>query len=366
MGNQVIEIAAAEGNTDAADEVRMRVRWQERLPDGGTRKEQVLGRLRDGPLTGDGEPADLRGISLTGEDLREVDLSGCKLAGADLSDADLSRSVLARCDLSGANLFRARLDGSELMGAKLCGANMRECSALRAGFGHADLSGADLFEANLEGATLTGGVLVGADLRAANLQGARIREADLRDVDFTRARLRGADLGKSRVAGADFCNADLRESRLRALPDFERATWVGADIRDVDFTGAYLLRRFMMDENYLFELRNRGWKSRFVYFLWAITSDCGRSPLRWLGWNLAVALAFGGLYTLVNLDYGEHRTVVSPYYYSFVTLTTLGYGDVVPASATAQVLATVEVLLGYVGLGGLLSILANKMARRAD
>jgi len=53
-------------------------------------------------------------------------------------------------------------------------------------------------------------------------------------------------------------------------------------------------------------------------------------------------------------------------YYSIVTLTTLGYGDVVPASAPAQVLATIQAVLGYVGLGGFLSILANKMARRAD
>jgi voltage-gated potassium channel Kch len=53
-------------------------------------------------------------------------------------------------------------------------------------------------------------------------------------------------------------------------------------------------------------------------------------------------------------------------YYSIVTLTTLGYGDVVPASPAAQVLAMIEVILGYVMLGGLLSIFASKMARRAD
>ena len=72
------------------------------------------------------------------------------------------------------------------------------------------------------------------------------------------------------------------------------------------------------------------------------------------------------VYTMVSLDYGDHRTALSPFYFSFVTLTTLGYGDIVPASAAAQVVATIEVLLGYVGLGGLLSILANKMARRVD
>jgi hypothetical protein len=32
----------------------------------------------------------------------------------------------------------------------------------------------------------------------------------------------------------------------------------------------------------------------------------------------------------------------------------------------AQILAMIEVAIGYVMLGGLLSIFANKMARRAD
>ena len=49
-----------------------------------------------------------------------------------------------------------------------------------------------------------------------------------------------------------------------------------------------------------------------------------------------------------------------------VTLTTLGYGDVLPKTPTAQVLAMLEVVTGYVMLGGLLSIFSSKMARRAD
>ena len=79
-----------------------------------------------------------------------------------------------------------------------------------------------------------------------------------------------------------------------------------------------------------------------------------------------VTLAFALAYARVGVDYGDHETSFSPFYYSVVTLTTLGYGDAVPASTAAQVLAALQALLGYVGLGGLLSILANKMARRAD
>ncbi len=309
---------------------------------------------------------DLRGISLLGEDLTGVNLSGCNLSGADLSEADLAGANLSRADLRGAVLFRTRMDGCELLGATLSGANMSECRAERASFGHATLRAANLFHAHLRKATLTSADLSDADLRGADLRGTRIREADLTGAHLTRARLQGADLGKSRVAGATFQNADLRATRLRALDGFKKASWIGANIQHVDFTGAYLLRRHILDENYLFEFRNQNRWTGFLYVLWWLTSNCGRNLVPWFLWNTAVGIVFGALYTTVSLDYGAHPTVLSPFYFSFVTLTTLGYGDVVPASAPAQVLATIEVLLGYLGLGGLLSILANKMARRAD
>ena len=82
--------------------------------------------------------------------------------------------------------------------------------------------------------------------------------------------------------------------------------------------------------------------------------------------TLLLALLFGVIFQQSAIDYGPHPSALSPYYFSFVTLTTLGYGDVVPASSTAQVLVVIEVFCGYLALGGLLSIFANKMARRAD
>ncbi|RME23141.1 MAG: two pore domain potassium channel family protein, partial [Deltaproteobacteria bacterium] len=72
------------------------------------------------------------------------------------------------------------------------------------------------------------------------------------------------------------------------------------------------------------------------------------------------------LYKLAGVDFGGASGPFSPFYFSIVTLTTLGYGDIHPQSTAGQVLASAEALLGYVGLGGLLSILANKLARRAE
>ncbi len=52
-------------------------------------------------------------------------------------------------------------------------------------------------------------------------------------------------------------------------------------------------------------------------------------------------------------------------YYSVVTFTTLGFGDLTPATTTAAWWVMAEVILGYIMLGGLISILANKLARRS-
>lgn len=52
-------------------------------------------------------------------------------------------------------------------------------------------------------------------------------------------------------------------------------------------------------------------------------------------------------------------------YYSLVTFTTLGFGDIVPKTGWGMFWVTVEVVLGYIMLGGLISIFATKLARRS-
>ncbi len=126
------------------------------------------------------------------------------------------------------------------------------------------------------------------------------------------------------------------------------------------------MRRHVLDENFLFEFRNQSPVNEWVYRLWWLTSDCGRSATRWAGWTVIIALLFAGLYQLTDVSYGDHETWLSPLYYSVVTLTTLGYGDVLPASTGAQLACMAQVVIGYVQLGGLMSIFSNKMSRRAD
>jgi hypothetical protein len=243
---------------------------------------------------------------------------------------------------------------------------MSSCCAAAAGFESANLANATMFSAQLKGATFTKANLRGADMRRSNLQDTRIREADIREVDLTRCKLQSADLEGSCVDKATLMDADLCHSRLRGLKGYSTANWIGADVHGVNFTGAYLTRRTIMDQNYLHEFRTQSRANAAMYWLWWATSDCGRSFLRWGTCIFLLLGLFAVLFSFVAIDYGDYPTALSSFYYSVVTLTTLGYGDVLPASMPAQILAMIEVVIGYVMLGGLLSIFANKMARRAD
>ena len=66
-----------------------------------------------------------------------------------------------------------------------------------------------------------------------------------------------------------------------------------------------------------------------------------------------------------NLKEEDSVSWFTPFYYSIVTFTTLGFGDVVPVTGIARFAVALEVILGYIMLGGLISIFANKLARRA-
>ena len=311
-------------------------------------------------------PLDLSGADLSGADLSKLDLRGACLDGALLRDADLSETTLCRASLREATLDGACLERADLLGADAREASFPSCRASGASFGGARLDGCTFFEASLGGATLSHASLRDADLRCARLEEARLHEVDLCGADLSRADLAGAELDRSQVAGSSFDAAILRSARVAGVEGFERASFLGADLRDMDLRGAFRLRRHIIDENYLHEFRSGGRGNELLYQLWWLSSDCGRSFWRWAAWTALIVVLFAIGFEFVELDLGDHPTPLSTFYYSVVTLTTLGYGDVLPASPAAQLLAMLEVVVGYIALGGLISIFANKMARRGE
>ncbi len=132
-----------------------------------------------------------------------------------------------------------------------------------------------------------------------------------------------------------------------------------------------LIKRMTQDEWFLADFKKQHKKT---YFIWWLFADCGRSWFRWAAWSLFFALYFALNYYLIYYTYTaafkfEVLTSTKSFwtfiYYSVVTFTTLGFGDIVPTVEWVQRWVMVEVVLGYIMLGGLISIFAVKLARRS-
>lgn len=311
---------------------------------------------------------DLRGAPLKGTDLSHADLEGTHLSFAHLEGADLSSA-----DLKGAHLSFAHLEGATLNLAHLEGATVDRAHLEEAYLVGTHLEVADLSEAHLEQA-----ILIGCNLQGANLDRAYLEGADLASVIYIADKI--SDWWKRRHIRKNFrFLAPRRLKRIKGTTHFG-----GIDTSKIHGGTNPLLKRHMEDFQFIQAIKE---KHRCIYCLWKWSCDCGRSLLIWIFWCFVIALGFGLAYAPITspswfprpvlgfLHWVDPRIYIDPHtyyhhlwtpiYFSIVTFTTLGFGDVQPQNLAGLIWVSVEVILGYVMLGGLISIFANKLARRA-
>ena len=298
------------------------------------------------------------------------------LEGAKLLLVYLEGAKLAKANLKDANLLNANLKGAELVLANLEGAS----------FAFANLEGADLFDANLEGAKLEKANLKGADLRKANLKGADLRKANLKGAELVLANLKGANLVIANLEGASFDETNIEGaifdmaivdgSTLITPEEFDRFTdftGVGLDNARVEPSTKQLLKynvRRLKWEQWYKGTSGKEWNTWIrntvafpVRGFWWV-SDYGLSTGRIALTFFSLAILFALVYYFVpGLIYELHVTenCVSDFiracYFSIVTMTTLGFGDMYaePGSKIGHILLIVQVLLGYILLAALVT-----------
>ncbi|NJM76289.1 MAG: hypothetical protein HC852_11475 [Acaryochloridaceae cyanobacterium RU_4_10] len=276
-------------------------------------------------------------------DLRRINLEGVHLEGVNFSRANLSRADLSRADLKFANLRFA-----DLCGTNLSGANLRF---------------AKLYNADLSAVNLSGAHLIEADFRSANLSCADLSEATLSGANLSDADLSWANLTDSSISG------------VKWNPRKMRGKYMG--IRGIDSSyGNALFKRAAADQDYLDTLENH-WKGKwqtYLFKLWGLI-DYGRSMERVVAIACIIMIIFGLTYSifpgLLGLDcvpgaQGCNRhSLFTPFYFSIVTFTTLGFGDITPKTFVGELIVSLEVILGYAVLGLLISVLADKVVRRS-
>lgn len=331
----------------SVDRRTLRVRWE--TPDGEQRLKKVLTALMKSQQWG----GILEGFPRASEIKRGRDLRMANLAKYVFPSA-MSRG-LARADFAEANMRGARLDSINFTDADFC---------------RADLRGA-----HMAGCVLVGAELGGADLRRADLTEANLERALLDHTDLRRARCDGVRLADD----PDWAGAHLNFTSAR----FDRRTaFRRTDISRVSWAGNPLLKRHIEDQQWLDAWENGSGIPRYIWLpIRRAACVCGCSFKFWLFLSCALPLVYGYVYAQCGdhliLTGNPERTLseglasddvqgFTPYYYSVVTFTTLGYGDVLPRPSIwwMQLIVITERVLGCIMLGVLVCVIATKLARR--
>jgi len=297
-------------------------------------------------------------IDLSDADLTGAHLNKANLSGADLSGADLSNAELIEADLSDANLHNANLTKARLVSAHLLRANCSLVNLTKAQLYGATLVGQKLSHANLTGAILNNSDLSGADLEGANLTEANLSIANLSNANLIDARLSGTDLCNADLSGADVFNTHWDPARMRGKFQGLR----GAD----SCVGNALFKRAVADQAYLDELEAhwQGTWRMWPFNVWG-WFKFGQSISRVVFFGICIVILFATTYYIwpTLLTTTNARTWFTPCHYSIVTFTNFGVTNAHPAQAISEMLASVEVTMGYVTLGLMLAVLTQKLAR---
>lgn len=219
---------------------------------------------------------------------------------------------------------------------------------------------------------------VGALYGQLDLRGVPLSKADLSGRDFSQIDFFAADLSRSRLYNttlnhSHFSEADLRHTCFdwstldqayfdNAIFDTE-TSFTGVALQRINFNLAALLHDQAHSQQRITHLNER---NPYLAKLLRITTDYGRSIQRWLLWVVGVILTFALLFYLNPgmVQYsagGEVTYFIDNLYFSVVTFTTLGYGDITAVTTLGRILVLIEVMFGYLMGGLLVAILAKKV-----
>lgn len=119
-------------------------------------------------------------------------------------------------------------------------------------------------------------------------------------------------------------------------------------------------------KNYFFH--EKQWLKWFGYKVYELTSNYGNSFLRWGLTGLFAIVSFASIYIAIDATVAFHQKMIGSsgyffdyFYYSIVTFTTLGYGDIVPTTELHKLFAGIEAVFGYFMLGMFINLMNKKL-----
>lgn len=285
-----------------------------------------------------------------------------------------------------------RLDGANFRGLSLYGVSFfSDCVLVGADFTNTDIRNTDFSGADLRKSSLADSTANNASFAGANMEDTIITDTDLRGADLTDARLDQATLSSSRIdQDTTFGDEVIYESDLRETDHaaerrdlLEAATRTYRTLEDLaqentfygQASGYY---RKSKDIRRQYNWTSENYVSAFLAELSRWFTGYGNRPLRVIYTSLGVILLWGFLYPAVgalrhtnqsvvytlttggslSLEYIIH-VIIKSVFFSAVTFTTLGYGNIYPVGTSGEYLASIEALLGSVLMALLVGVLTR-------
>ena len=322
------------------------------------------------------------GGDLSEADLSEADFSEAGLTGTDLTAADLTDANFTRANLEGADLTNACLWESILTDAYLSGANLTNAYLWEANLTNAYLDDAILTDANLEDVSLESADLDGTDLTDAKLHNCRLQDIYIsEETEFGGCCAYEREVREAIESGEPLEDQVERLekaiSTYRTYQRLHRENSLPGDIPHYFYREKEMRRLKALAEG-----DRRDWATRALQ-KWVM--GYGEKPWRVVITSVLTIFGFGVLYSLFGgiyttseggdpLAYDLLPTIplstpepleilLGNLYFSAVTFSTLGYGDVEPASGAVQFLASAQSIIGAGLMAPLVAVLARRITR---
>lgn len=319
--------------------------------------------------------------------------SNVLLSGSSFREAQLNGAILQKCDLDDTNFKYSTLENSRILRQDIRDSNWIGAYLNDSNLHDSDLSGTNLRLAKLREANLTQTILRDCNLEEAELEHTDLRDANLEDAKLNEALVRnprineGTDFGETCIYEREADKAAARSNETlgdetfknagkrflnRLLNRSEDADSLRGAVRVYRLYQRLLREASLPEDMRPFRIREKHTRRKLAlreskYLQWLkLTFDrwtmlYGESVGRVVLCSLFVIFLFTGLYAGFGEIASKPSTLFQMLYFSIVTFTTLGYGDIQPATEATQMLAAVESFIGVL----LMALLVFVLGRRA-
>lgn len=227
-----------------------------------------------------------------------------------------------------------------------------------------DFSNCSLQFSNFEHSRFSSSSFKYSDILYCNLSHSIFDLCDFSNTNITLSNCSESTFEFSNFKDCWMSNANFKNSDLGYVQFNKKTTFYNLNIDCFEGTTNPLFINHIKRNHYLNHFKEHNRTNAFIYYIWLLASDCGNSFIRWLLTSSIIIIFFGKIFSLIDYKFmitsNRLPTSFTYYYYSIVTFTTLGYGYITPKTISSEILVSIEVILGYLMLGGLISIFANK------